>query len=170
MLPIVMVLCIVEEFSLYSQARTILVIIILSSVIKVLLSVMRGKEHGSQCDLTEDNIYLNMDRSKEKTCHYMKLPPLSVKRFHLQLIILSVATLLGGRIKEAGWRCCHFCFFDFPMFVLFLCCGGNNAETFSKCSVFMKEGHTQMYMYTCKHIPTSDVLLKERPLGTVQTA
>lgn len=46
---------------------------------------------GHKCDLTGDNIYLNVDRSKEKTYH-TRLPHLS-DRCRLQLIILSATTL-----------------------------------------------------------------------------
>lgn len=93
-----------------------------------------------KCDLTEDNIYLNVDRSKEKTCHHRRQPPLSVRC--LQLIILDAATLFqegesGGRLETLP--------------VLFLYCGKNNGETVSKCSVLVKGGHA--YMYT-KHIHT----------------
>lgn len=32
-----------------------------------------------KCDLTENNIYLNMDRNREKTCYHMRLPPCQSK-------------------------------------------------------------------------------------------
>lgn len=72
-------------------------------------------------------------------------PPPSL-RFLLQLIILDAAALFqegeSGRRLEA-------------LTVLFLYCAGNNGETFSSCSVFVKGGHS--HIFTCAntqiHIP-----------------
>lgn len=130
-----------------SWARTIFMKIILNRVLSGCFFQLWWEEKSMDhiCDLTVDNIYLNMDRSKKKICHHMRLPPLSVKDFiYIWYSLVVLYSVLREGIQERGWKCCYFCFFDFLTFVLCFSAVVGTMEKHSLNVLFVKKGDTHV--------------------------